>query len=153
VYAEAYVGIRIGEIPVNAMSDITKDGVYLTSFFDPMGFLYTNELTQTESVMPCVLYRYQVTNDLYQTVGGDVVQVSPLMEEIAYGPNGPGNTILYDPFIGAVRLKSSNDPWGLYLLDTQPVVRGATYQYLLMRFDEETKEMDRIIPAGTVTIP
>ena len=38
-------------------------------------------------------------------------------------------------------------------MDTQPVVRGAKYQYLLMRFDPETHELDKIIPAGTVTIP
>jgi len=72
------------------------------------------------------------------------------MEEIAYGTNATSVTV-YDPFIGITRKDSGN--WGVYLIDTQPVVRGAKYQYLLMRFDENTKELDRIIPAGTVTIP
>ncbi len=116
-----------------------------------MEYLYANAYNNVETVMPCVLYRYQIVNSLYLKVSGDVAQVSPLMETIAWGKTSV--TTVYDPFIAISRVMDSGDPWGIYLVDTQPVVRGATYQYLLMRFDEETKELDRIIPAGTVTIP
>ena len=155
------VGIRIGEIPPETV-DLEKPGVleyevWLDKIYDPMDFLYTNALNQTETALPCVLYRYQVTNDLYRTVSGDTAQVSPLMENIAWGIDENNLdeevTVLHDPFVSITRLRDSTDPWGIYLIDTQPVVRGVTYQYLLMRFDEETKELDRIIPAGTVTIP
>ena len=146
------VGIRIGELPANAHPDQRKlYEIQFSKVFDPMDYLYTNAYNNVETVMPCVLYRYQVANSLYLQVSGDVAQVSPLMENIAYGVN-PSTTV-YDPFIAISRVTDSGDPWGIYLVDTQPVVRGATYQYLLMRFDEETKELDRIIPAGTVTIP
>lgn len=40
-----------------------------------------------------------------------------------------------------------------YLLDTQPVLAGATYQYTLVRFNPATREPEHVIPAGTVTIP
>ncbi len=147
------VGIRIGEFPVNygvEFSDKVHSGQIFYPGFDPMEQLYTNSAVAAQTMMPCVLYRYQLANSLYPIVSGDVAQVSPLMENIAYGTNNT-STIIYDPFIGLSR-KSAAD-WGIYLLDTQPVVSGARYQYLLMRFDEETKELDRIIPAGIVTIP
>ena len=147
------VGIRIGDFPGNAaveFEDKVHSGQIYLLKFDPMEQLYTNSAVVGQTVMPCVLYRYQLANSLYPTVSGDVAQVSPLMEEIAYGDNAV-STIIYDPFIGIT--KKSSDDWGIYIIDTQPIVHGAKYQYLIMRFDENTKELDRIIPAGTVTIP
>ena len=145
------VGIRIGEFPASVLVEKIKTfELQLFGSFDPLDFLYTNTVKPTETVFPCVLYRYQVTNALYPTVSGDVAQVSPMMEDIAYGISGAITTI-YDPFIGITR--QSNEDWGVYLIDTQPVVHGAKYQYLIVRFNEDTKELDRIIPAGTVTIP
>jgi hypothetical protein len=41
----------------------------------------------------------------------------------------------------------------LYLLDTQPVLAGAAYQYFLVRFDPVTKEPVQVIPAGQACIP
>jgi hypothetical protein len=73
------------------------------------------------------------------------------MEQIAWAKTDI--TTIMDPFMVLTRPIDSSDPAGLYLIDTQPVVHGATYQYLLLRFNEETWEMDRIIPAGTVEIP
>ena len=154
------VGIRIGEIPPETVDTKYQDReyeVWLDAIYDPMDFLYTNAFNQVETALPCVLYRYQVTNNLYRTVSGDIAQVSPLMESIAWGVDGNDVakevTILLDPFVAITHRIDHSEPWGIYLIDTQPVVRGATYQYLLMRFDEETKELDRGIPAGTVTIP
>jgi len=152
LYGQSRIGIRIGEMPADALGDQSKPyEIRLSDIYDPMEYLYTNAYNNAETVMPCVLYRYQVTNDLYRTVGGDVAQVSPLMENIAWGKTSI--TIIYDPFILMTRTRDSGDPWGIYLVDSQPVVRGAKYQYLLVRFDEATKEMDRVIPAGIVEIP
>jgi hypothetical protein len=154
LFGEDYVGVRIGEIPSSDVSDASKPFERpLTVAYDPEVFLYTNAADTAHTAFPCVLYRYQVANELYQTVSGDVAQVSPLMENIAWGKDGSGNTVIYDPFVLITRPREYSDPWGIYLLDTQPVVRGATYQYLLLRFNEQTREIDRIIPAGTVTIP
>jgi hypothetical protein len=114
-----------------------------------MDFLYHNLLLPDQTAMPFVLYRYQVPNNALRSVSGDVVQVTPLMENIAYGTNDV--TIIYDPYFAVAR-PSTRDRWGLYVMDTQPVIRFATYQYLLVRFNEETKEIDRVIPAGIVTI-
>lgn len=147
-----HVGIRIGELPPNAGVEEIKTGeIQLFNSGNPMDHLYANAVQTNQTVMPCVLYRYQLTNDLYQTVSGDVAQVSPLMEDIAYGTSG-ATVSMYDPYI-AINKQTRDPHWGIYLIDTQPVVRGVRYQYLLMRFDEQTKELDRIIPAGTVTIP
>ena len=152
LFGRSGVGVRIGEIPPEAGTpEANKDSVHLSGSFDPMDFLYKNSDEPGATALPCVLYRYQVPNSLFTSVSGDVVQVSPMMENIAYGKSG-GNTLIYDPFFAITRLRSSSDPWGVYLIDTQPVVRMATYQYLLVRFGED-KEIDRIIPVGTITIP
>jgi len=177
---KAAVGIRIGEVPPTiddgsgGSEPVTVERIIDTSGggeekemmpayrfnikYDIEEFLYDNAKLERDpahpdtSIFPCVLYRYQLTNDLFRTVSGDVAQVSPLMEELAVGTPS-GQTTLYDAFIFIARPKDTTDPYGIFLLDTQPVVRRATYQYLLVHFDKETHEMDRIIPAGTVTIP
>jgi hypothetical protein len=177
---KAAVGIRIGEIPptiddgaggsepvtIERIIDTSGGGTEKEMFYayrfnikyDIEEFLYDNADLERDpanpdtSIFPCVLYRYQLTNDLFRTVSGDVAQVSPLMEELATGSVG-GVTTLYDAFIFVTRPMDTTEPYGIFLLDSQPVVRNATYQYLLVRFDETTHEIDRIIPAGTVTIP
>jgi hypothetical protein len=152
LYNKDYVGIRVGEIPDDKVGDIQKPQEYpLTDIYEPMDFLYPNAFDLDHTAFPCGLYRYQLTNDLFQSVSGDVVQVSPLMEQIAWAKTDI--TTIMDPFMVLTRPIDRSDPAGLYLIDTQPVVHGATYQYLLLRFNEETWEMDRIIPAGTVEIP
>jgi hypothetical protein len=152
IFGYTRIGIRIGELPNGRVTYANKDYIRLDGLYNPMTFLYTNSIVTNQTVMPCVLYRYQLANDLYPTVSGDTVQVSPMMEKIAYG-NTIEDSRIYDPFIAIARDLDSSDNWGMYLLDTQPVARGAKYQYLILRFDENTKEMDRIIPAGTITIP
>lgn len=151
IFESGRVGIRIGEFPNNSVSELSKDRIQLEVLYEPMSFLYPNALFPDKHVMPCVLYRYQMPNDLYPKVGGDVAQVSVLMEEMAYG-NHEGRTAIYDPFVVAARPLDTSDSFGLYLLDTQPVVRGVKYQYLLLRFTPD-HELDRIIPVGPVEIP
>jgi hypothetical protein len=146
------VGVRVGELPSETV--LSKQPyeyqIRLLTEEKPINFLYHNLLLPDQTAMPFVLYRYQVPSMLFPQVSGDVVQVSPMMEEIAYGTNDV--TTIYDPYFAVAR-NSTYESWGLYVLDTQPVTRFAKYQYLLVRFDEETKEIDRVIPAGTVTIP
>jgi hypothetical protein len=152
IFGSPRIGVRIGEVPDGLVTYANKDYYQIDSTNDPIEYLYDNAAVPGDTVFPCVLYRYQVTNDLYRTVGGDITQVSPLMEEIAYGHDERRAKVL-DPFIAIARSIDSNDDWGLYLLDTQPAMRGAKYQYLILRFNEVTKEMDRIIPAGSITVP
>jgi hypothetical protein len=120
------------------------------------------------SLLPAVLYREQVANEKFPTVSGDVIQVSPMMERMAYqsprfvdNEQSEGITI-WDPYIGVVSTFIAYPPGedrgldyfiDLYLLDTQPVQKGAAYRYTLVRFSGGTGEIEEVIPAGTVTIP
>jgi len=149
---ENKVAIKIGEIPSSISVETSAGQSIIDGVYAPMDFLYGNNQKSGQTVMPGVLYRYQMTNDLYYKVSGDVYQVSPMMEEIAYG-TGAGVTTVYDPFICVTRPRGSLGSRGIYFIDTQPVVRGATYQYVFLLFDEATKEIDRVVPAGSVKIP
>jgi len=110
-----------------------------------------------EKLFPVALYRYQVPSTTVPVVSGDVVQVSPLMERIAYAvepfPGGGTMTRIYDPFIllttpaGSLSVGVSF----LYLLDTQPVIFGAQYAYLLVRFDQYG-EIIEVIPTAPVEV-
>jgi hypothetical protein len=92
------------------------------------------------------------------------VQVSPMMEQIAFqneAYTGEPAVVIKDPFIAGIadhRLTPISPvptpvPCKLYALDRTPVVRGALYKYLFVRFHPQTKEIDRVIPAGEITIP
>jgi hypothetical protein len=138
----------------------------------PASYLFKNsEVASQETskyagtLFPYVLFRYQVANAKFPTVSGDVVQVSPMMEEIAYqtstwptsGSSGvtAAAHILKDPFIVGVATNASDykDAF-LYALDRQPQIRGAEYKYLFVRFKPATKEIDRVVPVpNSITIP
>ncbi|HWY76488.1 MAG TPA: hypothetical protein VN281_12770, partial [Verrucomicrobiae bacterium] len=70
----------------------------LTTSFDPNSAIFTNPAG--DSIFPCAMYRYQVPNANFPVTSGDVIQVSPLMENIAYQLNSiPGqgsNTFIWD---------------------------------------------------------
>ncbi len=106
--------------------------------------------------LPAVLYRRQVPSEDYPEPAGDVIQVSPLIEHIAWERAAGFDTsaaTIYDPFIGVVTEKQPNGDVGVhfYLLDTQPVIRGARYEYFLVRF-APNGEIKDIINAGTTDI-
>lgn len=156
-------GVRIGVVEYKGP---TQGGLPVRPYAtpgtnDPVSWLFTNSVGQ--SVLPVALYRVQVPNANYPVVSGDVVQVSPLMESIAYGlvpysefvGTGPAAAI-YDPFILVRNETPAGSPdrfflYGIYLTDTQPVVLGAAYRYLLVRF-KENREIDRIIPTNDVEV-
>lgn len=122
--------------------------------FDPVSVLLTNALG--DGLFPCAMYRYQVPNALFPTPARDVIQVTPLMENIAYqlnGSQGQTNTLIQDPFVTCTQ---SVDPthnylW-LWLLDTQPQISGARYKYVIVRF-KENHEIDQLIPSNEVDVP
>ena len=93
-----------------------------------------------------------------------MVQVTPLMESVAYGyvdaygnANAAGlNTRIYDPFIrfSYGGQSSGKTVMNMFLTDTLPVVSGSTYRYVLVRFDKDSKEPKDIIPVtNPVTVP
>src|SRR5260370_28787209 len=91
------------------------------------------------SLLPIALYRYQVPNAIYPSVSGDITQVSPLMEQIAYAVES-GSVAIYDPFVRLWREPNLfSGPYVLYLIATQPVVIGAKYKDLLARFQPNHK--------------
>ncbi|MEY2407972.1 MAG: hypothetical protein QOF48_642 [Verrucomicrobiota bacterium] len=153
------LGVRIGVATNGGPAQGNKDlRPYATpGTNDPMTWLFANALGQT--AFPVCLYRYQVTNAMYPVVSGDLIQVSPLMERIAYGivafneflGSGPAAAI-YDPFIVMTRASGANPAiYGIYLVDTQPVILGARYRYLLVRF-KDNHEIDQVIPTNEVEV-
>jgi hypothetical protein len=128
----------------------------LRPHIDPNTLLYTNKVG--EILFPVVVYRTQVPNELYPEVSGDIIQVTPLMEEIAYDwtvdPKEGDVTEIRDPFLTAtppVNFGNQAVPGFIFLKDTQPVVEGASYIYLLTRF-EENGEIKEIVPTNVVII-
>lgn len=113
-------------------------------------------------ILPLALYRVQVANTYFPTVPGDVVQVSPLMENIAQKVvtdiTGSTNrvsdafiTILPATVTGLPRTIGTSEQ-DILLMDRQPVIKGARYKYLLVRFGPD-KEIERVIATNTVDVP
>ncbi len=169
--------VRIGEYEDSGQGTliITPDGISnpagVRSFAVPStrdieNYLYTNdEVAQAEPlasipgvILPIALYRVQVTNAKYPVVSGDIVQVSPLMEQIAQFDDS-GSNVVTDPFIailpstitGLPRTITGSDQ-DILLIDRQPVLTGARYKYLIVRFSP-TKEIERVIATNTVDVP
>lgn len=152
------VGVRIGEVTIT--NKVSGNWPYYTIFsVYPLTWLYRGSDTNTPStIYPCVLYRYQVPTVKVPSVSGRVIQCSPLLDAIAYGLEGDNHDQLaiHDPFIRFVSRPQDPNHYEIYLLDTQPVIKGAAYQYLLVRFGAagaRLGEMEQTIPLNTVNIP
>jgi len=165
------VGVRIGDAIVRSftennapINDCTPGGAYyLNTTNNPVTYLYKKPSDQT-TILPVVLYRMQVPNNRFPTVSWDVVQVSPMMEKIAYsvfpgvGSFSPA-AIIADPFIAVVpdKLRSFvNLPIpdgrnGIYLVDSTPLLAKAAYQYFLVRFGVDG-EIEQIIPTNIIDL-
>jgi hypothetical protein len=79
------------------------------------------------------------------------------MENIAYQlssvPGQVTNTVILDPFVaGTASSDTSNLYLWLWLEDTQPVISGATYKYVLAHFGPD-HEIDQLIPSNDVDVP
>ena len=116
------VGIRIGDtapvgsVPYNIgttdlLSYQVSFGVSIAyipppPYNDPNTLIFrrvsSNPSRNGESLLPIAVYRKQVTNPLYPKVTGNVIQVTPLLEQLAYGlsPTTFGDTVtIYDRLI------------------------------------------------------
>jgi len=160
------IGVRVGELVLASAPPFEKgEQLIRANRLDPHRGLFRLAADDTDlaALFPCALYRHRIKNFTDAGISNDLVQVTPLMESIAYGfvqsgasnPAGP-DTVIYDPFIAT----SSNGvvagihTVGIYLTDTLPVVRGATYRYLLVRFDPTTKEPRDVLEIpNSVTVP
>ncbi|MEM7673415.1 MAG: hypothetical protein AAF212_08755, partial [Verrucomicrobiota bacterium] len=133
---------------------------------DPLYYLFTKPTeTGSAGLFPAMLYRYQLATTDFPA-SGDTTQSTPLMEQIAYDVEfdvSLGTNVVYvrDPYLSLVEYKLTSQKWvqnsnathGFYLLDSQPVISGATYQYLLVLFDTVSKEIDRVVDCGTIVVP
>ena len=164
------IGIRVGSVTVN--TDSSKGGfdqnppkspIFFASRgslaygkVDPNKQVFTREGDAKQALMPCVLYRSQVANDRFPNVSGDVIQCSPLVNSIAWIPalvdGVPVAGELADPLFRWIGPDYPAVPLlDLYLVDTQPVVRGARYRYWLVRFSN-LGEPIQTVPCGEVTV-
>ncbi len=153
-------GVLVGaaNIPrsfVNPGRDGQPPTISAATPYNPHDALETNAAGQV--IFPCALYRYQVPNANFPTVSGDVIQVSPLMEKIAYEVNiVPGKqptTIIWDPFIAVTSVSGqTSNALYLWIRDTQPQISGARYRYVLVRL-KENREIDQLIQSNEVEVP
>jgi hypothetical protein len=178
------IGIRIGEYldPESAEKDTVgaaPGGLpndpkvsYITGQKRAESHLYTQDLlapAEPDSlypgmVLPLVLYRAQLPSTKFPDAPGDLVQVTPLMEEIAQDiltntSNNLPATRIVDPFVQCLHNNQSGlaptaagYDHGLFLLDRHPVIKGAKYRYYLVRFTPD-REIERVIVTNDVTIP
>ena len=136
----------------------TKEGSpRIGTVLDPLSLIETN--VNGGSLFPCAMYRYTVSNAGGAPPSGDTIQVSPLMENIAYQLSGSAsqstNTIILDPFIAVT---SSTDATFNYiyfwLKDNQPVISGSRYKYILVHFGANPNhEVDQLVPSNEVNVP
>ena len=126
--------------------------LFVTS--DPM--VYLQKTPMGKSPFPCVLYRHQVSNAKFPMVSGDIIQCSPLMESIAFEKSGT-SAIIWDPFVIydgiSVNLGSGTINYlNTYLRDTQPVLAGARYKYVLVRFGKDG-EIAEVLGTNEMEVP
>lgn len=135
----------------------------INSNIAPMSLLFTNG--EGDPIFPLALYRFQVTNAAFPKVSGDVIQVTPLMENISYqitnytiNLGGTSlhvtNSILRDSYIVYDRVVITDNLvfFFMYLQDTQPVISGARYRYLLVRF-RKNGEIAEVLPTNEMEVP
>ncbi len=168
------VGVRIGAYEYRGEnSTFIKGGnvgptsampaYYIPEHVDPQAYLFQKPAPDdapVNTLWPLALFRVQIPNATKPVVSYDTSQVSPLMDQIAFvhgiepGTSLPA-TIIHDPFIG-VKPKPAPPPAGnnydIFLLDRNPVIRGASYQYLLVRYGPGM-EIEEVLATNTVIIP
>lgn len=155
------LAVKIGDVRRAEARDFkveTGEFSMLEGSVQPESFLYTNSLG--DSLLPVVLYRFQVPSTDLPQVSGDLVQVSPYMNRIATVTTNVPNlgvfTRIEDPFValttmGAIPGNNQTAERNLLLLDTTPVIIGANYAYLLVRFTD-FGEVDKVIPTTLVEV-
>lgn len=172
------VGIRIGQIPSDAKIDCEYSGEAFNGKQAPVFTLHKSyELSDIlinletygrgdKSILPCLVYRMEVDPDSAdesnnftpQPVSGDLIQCSPVFKStnIAYDPFVAEDLprAFREPFLFIAPLESGafSDYYPIYIIDTQPVIRGSTYQYFLSILSERG-EIETIWKLKTIEIP
>jgi hypothetical protein len=165
------VGIRIGNCDtvnnlisnVRSTNFITYDFVAGNPKNDPHELVFKRQSADPshrgELLLPIVVYRQQVTNAAFPRVSGNLVQATPLLERIPYRtqfiPRQGTYVVIPDRLLAAAyEFDPISYAYGtfLYLRDQQPVIRGARYQYFVVRFNPK-HEVAEVIPAGQIDIP
>lgn len=153
------LAIRIADVPRGHLANVPKERqdlfpASLRQNRNPLDYVYTNKLG--EKLFPAVVYRMQVASAEYPQVSRDLIQVTPLMEEIAHqfttDPQWGNITVIHDPFIRVtegVIVGNRTLPASLWLVDTQPVVAGARYFYLIVRLGPDGEILE-VIPTNLV---
>ncbi|MBL7077606.1 MAG: hypothetical protein ISS31_09045 [Kiritimatiellae bacterium] len=143
------LAIRIGQAPI--VWGTTAQRFDLAGDVDPLSAVFTS--SNGDSLFPVVAYRYQEANSAFPVVSGDVIQVSPLMEQIASAVAIDPNvgTRLYDPFVSVFETGDDTGIGYIYLLDTQPVLTYGRYVYLLVRL-LPNGEIAEVIPTPAVEV-
>jgi hypothetical protein len=144
-------------------AQVSERPQWLNGNVNPMSLLFTNPAG--DNIFPLALYRFQVTNAPFPRVSGDIVQVSPLMENISYQITNYSivfgstvvhvtNSILRDSYIvyDFFPVTDNLNFFFMYLLDTQPVISGARYRYLLVRF-RKNGEIAEVLPTNEMEVP
>lgn len=146
------VYVRIGEGPTQRKAG---DPVFLRGDMDPATVVYTTR--QNAPLLPFVLYRRQIASAAYPTPRRTVCQVSPLIAQLPHEyVAAQDRTFVRDRFFSMLfdgRYADTDNWQGLYLKDTQPVVRGARYEYVLVHFDPVSGEPRYSIVLPAVDIP
>ena len=144
-------GIIVGQ--VNGTTERHAYNSYKLPTDDPIKSYLFNLREGATELMPFVLYRKQVANTLYPDVSGQVVQVSPMIEQIATEVSG-GRTFIIDPFIvvGPRPPAQDGEQHDICIRDNMPVIAGATYQYMMVLFNDRG-EIEETIMLEQLTIP
>jgi len=132
------LGVVIGHIPleaVNASQNLIGENADFRSYLFP-----ADDKGDPDGLLPMMLYRYQVPSTAFPNPSGDLIQVTPLMQNIATSGSN-GQRFLRDPFVRLVPSSRASgdeeDLWRIVLLDTQPAVRSSRYAYVLVRFTKD----------------
>ncbi len=224
------LGVRVGELEIRGRQCLggnREQPFFTPGRLEPADHLYTSTFNG-DSIMSFALFRRQVPNANFPTVGDDIVQVSPLLEQIAFrwgvSPQfGSYGALVEDPFFaitpvadpfqsgscfqalpdlrgrfsysdcsGNVTVQQipapgtylwvgthtvtliATDPLGnstttetlftvsppddpgpvpyeIYALDTQGVIAGARYRYLLVRFGRNHEPV-QVIPVDEIEV-
>ena len=129
---------------------------------NPNEFLAKVKGQPNDRILPAVLYRRQIPNAIFPSPSGDVIQVSPLITNIASYRTTNDAKVIIDTFTaatGTFDIFNHNDPTNINalqhiefaILDLQPVIEGASYQYYLVRFDDKGEIKD-VINCGATSI-
>ncbi len=173
--ADAATLILAGEVPAGllvsasasgAQTDISKSAGAPESLFwhhRPV----RDDAGTTEPLMPCIIYRHQLPSEAFPNARANLVQCTPLLDRLSWQDlTSPSVRRIRDPFIcifakaavtgnSKVAQLPAKTPYlddadaAIFIKDPLPVIAGARYQHLIVRFDDKG-EISRVIACPPV---